>query len=229
MTHELKTPISTISLASQMLNDDSITIDKKKLNSVTKIINDESKRLEFQIEKVLQISLFEKGNIHFNIQEVEIHEIIKTAVLNTDIKAKNKGGNIKMNLKAKNDVVSGDKLHLTNIFFNLLDNAVKYSKEGRPPEIKVYTKNTEEKIKIVISDNGAGISKEGQKKIFNKFYRVPTGDVHDVKGFGLGLSYVKRIVDEHKGTISVKSEINKGTDFIIYLPLKKDEVSENQI
>ncbi len=225
MTHELKTPISTISLASQMLNDNSIAIDKNKLNSVTKIINDESKRLEFQIEKVLQTSLFEKGNIYFNIQEVEIHEIIKIAVLNTNIKAKNKGGKISMDLRAKDDIVSGDKLHLTNIFFNLLDNAVKYSKEKTAPDIKVFTENSEDKIKIVISDNGLGISKEGQKKIFNKFYRVPTGNVHDVKGFGLGLSYVKRIVDEHKGTISVKSELHKGTDFIILFPLKKDDNS----
>jgi len=221
MTHELKTPISTISLASQMLNDDTIHIDKKKVNSVTKIIRDESKRLEFQIEKVLQISLFEKGNIHFNVQEIDIHEIIETAVLNTDIKVKNKGGKISMNLQAKKHLIKGDKLHLTNIFFNLIDNAVKYSKEKRPPKITVKTSNIENRIKIIISDNGIGISKDGQKKIFNKFYRVPTGNVHDVKGFGLGLSYVKRIMDEHKGHISVRSELNKGTDFILIFPLNE--------
>ncbi len=219
MTHELKTPISTISLASQMLSDDTIHIDKKKVGSVTKIISDESKRLEFQIEKVLQISLFEKGNIHFNIQNIDIHEIIETAVLNTELKVKNKGGKISMNLNANKYVIKGDKLHLTNIFFNLLDNAVKYAKENRPPKINVKTEEIENRIKIVISDNGVGISKDGQKKIFNKFYRVPTGNVHDVKGFGLGLSYVKRIVDEHKGHISVKSELNSGTDFILYFPL----------
>ena len=222
MTHELKTPISTISLASQMLNDDSIHIDKNKVNSVTKIISDESKRLEFQIEKVLQISLFEKGNIHFNVKDIDIHEIIETAVLNTDIKVKNKGGKISMNLPAEYHIIEGDKLHLTNIFFNLIDNAVKYSKADRPPKIKVETSNSEGRIKIIISDNGIGISKDGQKKIFNKFYRVPTGNVHDVKGFGLGLSYVKRIVDEHKGQITVKSEINKGTDFIIFFPVIKE-------
>ncbi len=220
MTHELKTPVSTISLASQMLNDDSIHIDKKKVDSVTKIISDESKRLEFQIEKVLQISLFEKGNIHFNIQDVDIHDIIQIAVLNTELKVKNKGGNISMNLKARHHIIKGDKLHLTNIFFNLIDNAVKYASDDRLPKIKVRTEDADDKIKIVISDNGIGINKEGQKKIFNKFYRVPTGNVHDVKGFGLGLSYVKRIVDEHKGHISVKSEPRKGTDFIIYLPVK---------
>ncbi|NOZ36255.1 MAG: HAMP domain-containing histidine kinase [Chlorobi bacterium] len=221
MTHELKTPISTISLASQMLTDDTIHIDKNKVDSITKIINDESKRLEFQIEKVLQISLFEKGNIHFNIQDIDIHEIIETAVLNTDIKVKNKGGKISKELTAKKHIIKGDKLHLTNIFFNLIDNAVKYSKENRPPKIFVKTENSDNKIKIIISDNGIGINKEGQKKIFNKFYRVPTGNVHDVKGFGLGLSYVKRIVDEHSGHISVKSELNVGTDFIIYFPLSE--------
>lgn len=222
MTHELKTPISTISLASQMLSDDSIHIDKNKVNSVTKIINDESKRLEFQIEKVLQISLFEKGNIHFNVKDIDIHGIIETAVLNTDIKVKNKGGKISMNLTAESHIIKGDKLHLTNIFFNLIDNAVKYSNEKKTLNIKLETINIEGRIKITISDNGIGISKDGQKKIFNKFYRVPTGNVHDVKGFGLGLSYVKRIVDEHKGQITVKSEINKGTDFILIFPVTKE-------
>ncbi|MCF6365920.1 MAG: HAMP domain-containing histidine kinase [Bacteroidales bacterium] len=218
MTHELKTPVSTISLASQMLSDASIEIDKKKQKSVTKIIKDESKRLEFQIEKVLQISLFEKGNIHFNIQDVDIHDIIKLAVLNTDIKAKNKGGEIIFNLKAEHYNFKGDKLHLTNILFNLLDNAVKYSKKDVPPKIEVITSNTEEGIQIEIKDNGIGISKESQRKIFNKFFRVPTGNVHDVKGFGLGLSYVKRIVEEHKGTISIKSEAGKGANFVIFFP-----------
>jgi two-component system phosphate regulon sensor histidine kinase PhoR len=228
MTHELKTPVSTISLASQMLSDSSIHIDKEKMLSVTKIIGDESKRLEFQIEKVLQISLFEKGNIHFNIQEVNIHNLIKLVVLNTDIKVKNKGGNIVTNLRAKNPMIKGDKLHLTNIFFNLLDNAVKYSNPKTPPKIKINTISENDIVKIEISDNGIGISKENQKKIFNKFFRVPTGNVHDVKGFGLGLSYVKRIMDEHKGHIAVKSELGKGTVFIITLPIIPEEDTIHQ-
>jgi len=218
MTHELKTPVSTISLASQMLSDSSIIINEDKQESVTKIIKDESKRLEFQIEKVLQISLFEKGNIHFNIQDVDIHKIIKLAVLNTDIKAKNKGGEILFDLNAEHYNFKGDKLHLTNILFNLLDNAVKYSKNKVPPKIEVITSNIEGGIQIEIKDNGIGISKESQKKIFNKFFRVPTGNVHDVKGFGLGLSYVKRIIEEHKGTILINSDIGEGTSFIIFLP-----------
>ncbi len=219
MTHELKTPVSTISLASQMLSDDSIEISKKKLKSISKIIKDESKRLEFQIEKVLQISLFEKGSIHFNVKDVDIHELISFAVLNMDIKVKNKDGEIIVDLNAKNFILKGDKLHLTNILFNLLDNAVKYSKEKTPPKIEVKTSNYEEGIKIEIKDNGIGISKENQKKIFNKFYRVPTGNIHDVKGFGLGLSYVKRIIEEHNGNISIKSEKGKGTSFIIFFKI----------
>lgn len=219
MTHELKTPVSTISLASQMLSDRSINIDKNELSSVTKIIGDESRRLEFQIEKVLQISLFEKGNIHFNIQEVDLHNIIQKAVMITDIKVRTKGGIILTDLNAKQYTVQGDKLHLTNIFFNLLDNAVKYSNIDKPPRIKVGSELNSNSIQITISDNGVGITKENQKKIFNKFYRVPTGNLHDAKGFGLGLSYVKRIIDEHKGTISVKSEIDSGTEFSINLPL----------
>jgi len=218
MTHELKTPVSTISLASQMISDDTLSLQKDKLKSISKIIKDESKRLEFQIEKVLQISLFEKGNIHFNMQDVDIHKIIELAVLNTDIKVKNKGGELTFKLKAKDFILKGDKLHLTNIIFNLLDNAVKYSKDNVPPQINVLTYNNESGIIIEITDNGIGISKESQKKIFNKFYRVPTGNVHDVKGFGLGLSYVKRIVQEHKGEISITSELAKGTKFIIFIP-----------
>ncbi len=229
MTHELKTPISTISLASQMLSDDSIQIDKQKVNSVTRIISDESKRLEFQIEKVLQISLFEKGKIHFNFQEIAIHKIIETAVLNMQIKIKSKGGSIVTDLKAYEDLIKGDKLHLTNIFFNLIDNAAKYAHPKRLPEIKVSSENVDSRIKIVISDNGIGISKEAQKKIFNKFYRVPTGNVHDVKGFGLGLSYVKRIVDEHAGQIMVKSDLQAGTDFIIYFPTDSQTNIENKV
>jgi len=218
MTHELKTPVSTISLASQMISDDSISLKQDKLKSISKIIKDESKRLEFLIEKVLQISLFEKGNIHFNMQDVDIHKIIELAVMNTDIKVKNKGGSLSFDLKANSYIYKGDKLHLTNIIFNLLDNAVKYSKHNIPPKIEIYTSNKDEGMLIKIKDNGIGINKENQKKIFNKFYRVPTGNVHDVKGFGLGLSYVKRIVQEHKGEISIKSDTGKGAQFNIFLP-----------
>ncbi len=217
MTHELKTPVSTISLASQMLKDDSLNLDQSKISNISKIIDDESKRLGFQIEKVLQTSIFEKGGIHFKYKQVDIHEIISVAVLNMNLKVKSKGGSINTELNAENSYISADEMHFTNVMFNLLDNAVKYSKEGIKPNIKIITTNNNGKIKIEITDNGIGISKENQKKIFNKFYRVQRGNIHDVKGFGLGLSYVKRIIEEHKGTISVKSETKKGTTFIIQI------------
>ena len=217
MTHELKTPVSTISLASQMLKDSSLDLDKTRISGISKIIDDESKRLGFQIEKVLQTSIFEKGGIHLKFKEIEIHELISVAVLNMNLKVKSKGGNIETFLEAENSNIKVDEMHITNVIFNLLDNAVKYSKEDVPPEIKIYTNNLADSLQIKISDNGIGILKETQKKIFNKFYRVQRGNIHDVKGFGLGLSYVKRIIDEHKGNINVISEVGKGTTFIINL------------
>ncbi|PID88163.1 MAG: hypothetical protein CSB06_01610 [Bacteroidia bacterium] len=221
MTHELKTPVSTISLASQMLGDNLIRMDEKRTRQILQMISSESQRLEFQIDKVLQTSLFEKGNIHFNFQTTDIHALILSVVKNTEIKVKNKGGSIQTILNAQSHILSGDKLHLTNIFFNLLDNALKYSRENIAPSIKITSSSNYFQIKIVIEDNGIGISKENQKKIFNKFYRVPTGNLHNTKGFGLGLSYVKRIVEEHKGTIHVKSEQDKGSQFIILFPVIK--------
>lgn len=217
MTHELKTPVSTISLASQMLKDSSLDLDKIKIANISKIIDDESKRLGFQIEKVLQTSIFEKGVIHLKYKKIDIHELISIAVLNMNLKVRSKGGSIKTFLEATKSSIKIDDMHITNVIFNLLDNAVKYSKEDIAPEIEIYTKDLPEALQIKISDNGIGISKENQKKIFNKFYRVQRGNVHDVKGFGLGLSYVKKIINEHKGTIKVKSEHGKGTAFIINL------------
>lgn len=221
MTHELKTPVSTISLASQMLKDSSLDLDRTRIENISKIIDDESKRLGFQIEKVLQTSIFEKGGIHLKYQEVDIHEIISVAVLNMRLKVKSKGGSIKTSLNATNSVIEADEMHLTNVIFNLLDNAVKYSKEDVEPNIFISTKDIHNGIQLKVKDNGIGISKEHQKKIFTKFYRVQVGDVHDVKGFGLGLSYVKRIIDEHKGIISVNSEFAKGTEFKIQFFGKK--------
>lgn len=218
MTHELKTPVSTISLASQMLKDETLDLDKAKISAITKIIDDESKRLGFQIEKVLQTSLFDKGVIHFKFKELDLHQLLSIVIQNMDLKFKSKGGKIHKNFAASDFLIEVDEMHITNVFFNLLDNAVKYSKEDTAPEITIKTSGKGKNIEISITDNGIGISKENQKKIFNKFYRVQKGNVHDVKGFGLGLSYVKRIVEEHKGTISVKSELDAGTRFEIVLP-----------
>lgn len=220
MTHELKTPISTISLASQMLKDSGISLDRSRIDSVTKIIDDESQRLGFQVDKVLQTSLFEKGRIHMKFKELDVHRLIHNAVSNMKLKVSNKGGTIKDELNAKKCNLAVDEMHFTNLVFNLLDNAVKYSREGVPPEISITTQDRPKGLFISVSDNGVGIPREHLKKIFNKFYRVQKGNVHNVKGFGLGLSYVKRIIDEHGGTINVKSELGKGTTFEIFIPRK---------
>jgi len=218
MTHELKTPVSTISLASQMLDDSNINLDKKRLSGILKIIDDESKRLSFQIEKVLQTSLFEKGRIHMKTDLLDVHDIINTSAKNMKLRLAEKGGSLREELNADNTAVAADEMHLTNVFYNLLDNAVKYSRDDVPPEIVVSTENTKNGIRIKVSDNGIGISPEHRKRVFNKFYRVQKGDVHNVKGFGLGLSYVKRVIEEHKGKISVESNTGAGTVFKIFLP-----------
>lgn len=217
MTHELKTPISTISLASQMLKDSSISVNKNSLESISAIIEDESKRLGFQVEKVLQMAIFEKGEFRLKLKAVNINEIVTTVINNYSIQVENKNGKIESKLLAKEPIILADELHLTNIILNLLENAVKYSKAN--PEILVTTDNNKQGVFITIQDNGIGINKEYLKKIFDKFYRVPTGNIHNVKGFGLGLSYVKKIIEEHNGTIKVESEIDKGTKFVVFFPL----------
>lgn len=219
MTHELKTPISTISLASQMLNDKSIPIESKNLSHLAGVITDETKRLSFQVEKVLQMAVFDKGKISLKIRQLDIHELVNNVVKNFIIQVKNKNGQIVKNLDAEYSLVNVDEVHFTNVLFNLLDNAIKYSK-GQP-YIEVTTFNRKNGIIIRVEDHGIGISKANQKKIFERFYRVPTGNIHNVKGFGLGLSYVKKIVEELGGKISLESELNVGTKFDIWLPLIK--------
>ncbi len=216
MTHELKTPISTISLASQMLQDGSISNTPSMINHVSKIINQESKRLSFQVEKVLQMAVFNEGRIKFKFKEFDINKMIKTVVDNFELKVKSKNGTLKADISEGSLIVKGDEVHITNVVFNLLDNAVKYSKEI--PKIEISTKSTIDYVVISVRDSGIGIPKEYQNNIFDRFYRVPTGNVHDVKGFGLGLSYVKKIVDSHDGKIKVESALNKGTKFSILLP-----------
>ena len=219
MTHELKTPISTISLASQMLNDTTIPNNMKNIDHLSRVIHDESKRLGYQVEKVLQAAIFEKGNMNLKIRRLDVHELINTVVKNFIIQVKNRNGQIIKNLDAEYAVVNIDEVHFANVLLNLLDNAIKYCK-GQP-NITVNTLNKKNYIAIIVEDNGIGISKENQKRIFEKFYRVPTGNVHNVKGFGLGLSYVKKVVDEHNGKISIESELNVGTKFEILIPVAK--------
>ncbi len=215
MTHELKTPISTISLAAQMLKDTSISIDEKNLAQISKLIDDESKRLGYQVEKVLQMAVFEKG-INLKIKEINMNQLVTSVSNNFSINIKNRNGKISRHQNAVRPLILGDKVHITNVVVNLLDNAVKYSTDQ--PEIIISTENKKDQVIISVQDNGIGIDKDNFKRIFDKFYRVPTGNIHNVKGFGLGLSYVQRIVEDHKGKIRVTSEIGSGTKFALSFP-----------
>ncbi len=221
MTHELKTPISTISLASQMLRDNTLSITPKTIDHISGIIFQESKRLTTQVEKVLQMAVFNEGNLKLKFKEVNINTLINTVILNFELRVKSKNGELTSELKADPAIIKGDEVHITNVLFNLLDNAVKYSKEE--PKIVISTELDEDFLLVSIKDHGIGIQKEYVGQIFERFYRVPTGNVHNVKGFGLGLSYVKKIIDAHRGKIKVDSALNKGTKFMIYFPINIQE------
>ena len=222
MTHEFKTPISTISLAAQMLNDDSVRKSSTMLQHISGVINDETKRLRFQVEKVLQMSLLDKQNATLKLQEVDVNLVISNVAHTHKLKVEKYGGTLTTSLDAEDSIVNVDEMHFTNVIFNLLDNALKYKREDVSPELSISTRNIgEDKIEIIIADNGFGIKKEDLKKIFDKFYRVSTGNRHDVKGFGLGLAYVHKLITQFKGNIHVESELNKGSKFIIILPLIK--------
>ncbi len=218
MTHELKTPISSISLASQMLKDPAVAKNEAMFNNISSIIESESKRLGFQVERVLQMAAVDrKKGMKIKVKDLYINDLIKNVAKNFSLKVKEKKGTLTCLYQAKDDVVEGDEVHITNLIYNLLDNALKYSGDN-VPKLEITTKNVKNGVEISVSDNGIGISRENQKHIFDQFYRVHTGNVHNVKGFGIGLSYVKGVVEEHNGTIKVKSEIGKGSTFYIYLP-----------
>lgn len=217
MTHELKTPISTISLASQMLSDKSIPVENKNLSHISKVIETESKRLGYQVERVLQMAIFDQGQLRLKLKETNLHELIRNVVSNFTLQVVKRNGKLEVHPDAEEDIVFVDPVHLTNVVSNLLENAVKYSPGN--PEITLSTRNEGKYIIVSVKDNGIGISKENQKRIFDKFYRVPTGNIHNVKGFGLGLSYVKMIIEHHNGTIILKSELNKGSQFEFTIPL----------
>lgn len=223
MTHEFKTPISSISLAAQMLNDQSVRKSPTMLQQISNVINDETKRLRFQVEKVLQMSMFDRQKATLKLDEVDANAAIFNIVNTFKLKVEKYGGSISANLDAMDAIVTVDEMHFTNVIFNLLDNAVKYRSEERPLELTVASRDLDdERLEISIEDNGIGIRRDDLKKIFDKFFRVSTGNRHDVKGFGLGLAYVKKIVTEFGGEISVESEFNFGTKFIIILPLSKN-------
>lgn len=216
MTHEFKTPIATISLASDSINNPKIIGNKEKVTRFANIIKQENRRMLGQVEKVLQMAQLEKKDFQLKVTEFDLHDTIKTAVENSRLKVNKRDGTIKLNLEASKSKVMADNNHISNVIHNLLDNAEKYSKEI--PEIEVSTSNSAKGIQVKISDKGIGMTKEALKNIFEKFYRVHTGNLHDVKGFGLGLSYVKAIVDAHKGDIKVDSELGEGSSFTIFLP-----------
>ncbi len=218
MTHELKTPISTISLASQMLRDSSVTLSHSTVDHISGVIFDESKRLSNQVEKVLQMAVFNEGRLKLKFTHIDLNKLAESVASNFEIRVTNESGELKTDLQAVNPVIKGDDVHITNVIFNLLDNAVKYSKSN--PEIELSTENKNGWVIVQVKDNGIGIPKEHLTQIFERFYRVPTGNIHNVKGFGLGLSYVKRIIDVHKGKIKVDSALGKGTRFRLYFPVK---------
>ncbi len=217
MTHELKTPISTISLASQMLSDPGIPVENKNISHISRIIEAESKRLGYQVEKVLQMAVFDKGRIVLKQKEKDLHEVVKSVVNNFSLQVKKKNGTLLYLPEAQHSRVKIDEVHFTNLVSNLLDNAMKYCKDI--PEITVSTRNEKSNIILSVEDKGIGISKENQKRIFEKFYRVPTGNIHNVKGFGLGLSYVKMIAEIHHGSISMSSDHGTGSRFEVTIPI----------
>ena len=225
MTHELKTPISSISLAAQMLNDDSVTKSPTMLTHLGGVINDESKRLRFLVEKVLQMSMFDRKQATFKKKELDLNELLESIASSFSLRVEHTGGKIYMEIEAVDSSIYVDEVHFQNAITNLMDNAVKYRKPEEPLDIYIRTWNEKDRLCFSIRDTGLGIKKENVKKIFDKFYRVHTGNVHDVKGFGLGLAYVKKIITLHEGDIKCESELGKGTTFTITLPTLQEDNS----
>jgi two-component system phosphate regulon sensor histidine kinase PhoR len=221
MTHEFKTPISTISLASETLTNATILKDEQRVQRYGQIIRDESFRMRRQVEKILQMAILEEGDYEYTFSAVNVHELIQKVVQNFTVKIEQLKGEITTHLTATHPVIEADPVHLENIIHNLLDNAIKYTQ--RHPVIRLQTAQLAGQIQITLEDNGIGIRPEDQKLVFEKYYRVPTGNVHDVKGFGLGLSYVKLIVEAHGGTIQLSSKPGKGSKFTIHLPETREK------
>lgn len=220
MTHEFKTPLATISLAVDAIRNEKVLNDKARMEYFTGIIKDENKRMNKQVETILQAAISDKQEVQMNLKPVHANELINVAVKNVSLPIEDKNGKLEVDYKAKNDCILADEVHFTNIINNLLDNAVKYSREGELV-IKLTTLNVGQYFRIIIEDNGIGMNKETLQRIFEKFYRAHTGNIHNVKGFGLGLSYVKSVVDAHRGRIKADSTLGKGSTFIIDMEVLK--------
>ncbi len=220
MTHELKTPISTISLACEALSDKDLGLDEKRRNTYVKMINQENNRLGLLVENVLKSSIWNSSNFNLNLEKIDLNSVIEEVTKSIEIQVNKKKGTLTSALTSKNCFILADKIHITNLLFNLLDNAIKYSKEI--PDIHVSTEIIGTNVGLTVEDKGIGISKLDQKKIFEKFYRVPTGNLHNVKGFGLGLNYVQEIVEKHNGRINFTSKLGVGSRFIVQIPLLND-------
>jgi two-component system, OmpR family, phosphate regulon sensor histidine kinase PhoR len=216
MTHEFKTPLTNIALAGRMILKDSAIQQEDKIKHYSGIILEENEKLRLQVEQVLSMTALERGEIPLQKTELDFHQLIHDSLKGISIQIMNKQGNVKLHLDADRFIIRGDRTHLTNALCNLVDNAIKYSMEK--PELSIQTLNIDLNLVVAVSDDGIGIEKEYHKKVFDKFFRVPTGDVHDVKGFGLGLGYTKKIMELHGGTIEIQSKKGEGTKFTITLP-----------
>jgi two-component system phosphate regulon sensor histidine kinase PhoR len=219
MTHEFKTPIATINLAVEAIKNPKINSDQEKVLRYANMIRDENNRMHAQVENVLQISKLDKNELDIKMQEVDIHEIIEDAIAHVDLIVSDRKGVINTHFEMQNTDLVASEMHLTNVIVNILENASKYSPEV--PVIDIYTREKNNQIEIAIQDQGAGMSKQVLKHVFDKFYREPTGNIHNIKGHGLGLAYVKKIVELHHGTVYAESEVGKGSTFYIQLPFKK--------
>ena len=216
MTHELKTPIATISVALDAINNPKILNDKERIRFYSGIIGNENKRMNAHVENILQMALVDKENFELNEQLLDVHEIILRVVDPVRMQIGSRNGRLNLQLNADNAFVVADEIHLTNVIYNLIDNAIKYSPQG--PDITIRTENAKSGVMISFEDKGIGMSTDTQRKIFEKFYREENGNIHNVKGFGLGLAYVKTIVKKHGGHIRVRSELGAGSQFTVYLP-----------
>ena len=226
MTHEFKTPLATISLAVDALRNEKVVKDKQKSDYFSGIIKEENRRMNKQVETILQAALLDKQELQLNLQPIHVHDIIRDVLENFELQLHERKAKTDLQLNAKQDLLEADEVHFTNLLSNLLDNAIKYSKDQLT--IKIVTQNTNKTLSLRIEDNGIGMNKETQRRIFEKFYRAHTGNIHNVKGFGLGLSYVKTVVEAHNGKIRVDSTLGKGTAFTMEFPLKKINAAVDQ-